>query len=120
MKTTALKVIFAILIVLNIQLSSKGDNTQDDTRKIRSVESFLLRRLNEIQNIPDYQALGTLAKNIKEYLGFPLAVLKKTGEDITDEISQILQDTFGDIDEDNMNNFISTTTSANKFKTFKQ
>lgn len=113
MKTTSI-VIFTILILLNFQLSSQGDSSRNHARKIRSIESFILRKLSEIQNIPDYQALTTLSSNIKQYLGFPLGVLKKTGGDIANEIGKILQDTFGDVDEDNMNNFISTTTLANK------
>lgn len=109
METTALKVLITIFIVINFHLSTNGDNIRDHTRKIRSLESFIYSKFSGLQNVPDNDSLTTLSNNIKHYLGFPLAILKKTGQDIVNEVSKIFRDTFADVDEDDMNNFISTT-----------
>lgn len=118
MKTTALKVFFTIFIIQNLNLSSNGDDSlieqyEERARSIRSLESFIYRRLSELQNVPDYQSLTTLSNNIKQYLGFPLTILKKTGRDIANEFSNIFRDTFND-DEDSIKDFIPATTSVSK------
>lgn len=65
--------------------------------------------MSEMETAPNLDSLKTLSNNWKEYLQFPIDVLKETANGMTSKLFRILGDTFDD-GEGTMKNFISTTT----------